>query len=325
MRALLQRIISYAVKALPGNHTPSPKFRINGERLFIYPDKSRRLHQAEADQHELFISVGCALENAVIAANAFGYQEKVTCRFTGEQEGIELALEPADGPWNLDLFEAMDEVQVNPKAYNGQNLSADQLIDLLLASKEPDVYLRVYDTEAEKASLLPFVEEATVLLHRNQGFRKTIAHWLRLNEATLAAPGEEPSGQPPAAPLVPAWMVRFYREHFLSAEKEVKKAKELVEQAAALLLFTTPHHNKEGWVNLGRSYQRMALKATALGIDHSLVNMPCEEPSVRHKLKVDLGYVPEEPLLLMRLGHAEPEPRLSTYSRQVTEVLEHKT
>lgn len=324
MSALLQRIVSYALKALPGNHTPSPKFRINGERLFIYPDYSRRLHQADADEHELFISVGCALENAVIAANALGYQEKITCHIDGGQADIELALEPADGPRNLDLFEAIAEVQVNPKAYNGQSLSADQLIDLLLASKEPDVYLRVYDTEAEKASLLPFVEEATVLLYQNQWFRKALTHWLRLDEASLAGPGEAPPSQPPAGPLVPDWMIKFYREHFLSAEKEVKKARELVVQAAALLLFTTPHHNPEGWVNLGRSYQRMALRAAIMGIQHSLVNMPCEEPSVRRKLKEALGYVPEEPLLLMRLGHAEPGPTLSTYSRQVTQVLEHK-
>ena len=48
--------------------------------------------------------------------------------------------------------------------------------------------------------------------------------------------------------------------------------------------------------------------------------MPCDEESVRVKLKDKLGLDTGEPLLLIRMGYSESAPR--SYRRRVTEVLE---
>jgi hypothetical protein len=320
MRATLQKIINYAVKAPSGHNTQPWKFRAEGCSLYIYPDYTRSLQKVDGDHHELFISLGCALENAVVAANAFGYKETVSYHFNGDQDYIRVSLEPTERTKDLNLFLAIDERQVTRSVYNKQNIPATQLVDMVIAARERDVFLNIYDTEEEIAGLVPFVEEAAVLQYGDKDFRRELAEWVRFNDEEAAEQKDGLRSRLLQAPEVPTWMGKLYMNHFVSAEGEAKKARELVESSSALVLFTALNNNKEGWVNLGRCYERMALMATALGIRHAHVNMPCEERAVREKLKRSLGYVTEEPLLLIRLGYAEAAPR--SYRRRLEEVME---
>jgi hypothetical protein len=320
MRATLQKIINYAVKAPSGHNTQPWKFRAEGCSLYIYPDYTRSLQQVDGDHHELFISLGCALENTVVAANAFGYRETVTYHFTGDQDFIRISLEPTERTKDLNLFLAIDDRQVTRSVYNKQSIPAGQLVDMIVAARERDVFLNIFDTEEEINSLLPFVEEAAALQYGNKDFRKELAQWVRFNDEEAAGQKDGLRSRSLHTPEVPTWMGRLYMNHFVSAEGEAKKARELVQSSSALVLFTALNNTKESWVNLGRCYERIALMATALGIRHAHVNMPCEEKAVREKLKRSLGYVDEEPLLLIRLGYAQATPR--SYRRRVEEVME---
>jgi nitroreductase len=50
---------------------------IGDQSIEIYADESRWLKIADADKRELYISVGCALENLLVAAEHFGYKTEV--------------------------------------------------------------------------------------------------------------------------------------------------------------------------------------------------------------------------------------------------------
>ena len=76
-------LINYAVLA-PSIHNSQPwKFNVSKDEIRLYADEARWLQVADADKREYFISLGCALENLIIAAEHFGY----TCQtvyFPGE-------------------------------------------------------------------------------------------------------------------------------------------------------------------------------------------------------------------------------------------------
>ena len=57
---------------------------------------------------------------------------------------------------------------------------------------------------------------------------------------------------------------------------------------------------------MGRSFERVVLTATLLDIKHAHMNMPCEVPSVREKLRIHLRLGDAHPLLLLRIGYAKP-------------------
>lgn len=300
MRATLQKIINYAVKAPAFQDNRPWTFRAEGCSLFIYPDYSRLRRTEDGDCRQLFISLGCAVENAVVAANAFGYRESVTARFSDEQDSVRITLEPTESMNGQDLFLAIGERGTVRSAYRAQPIPAGQLADLALQARERDVFLKIFDTEEELRRLLPLVEEAVILQYRDRDFPT----WLR-----------NPAGELMETGSVPRWMGSMYAAHADAAKVEARKVRELVQASAALVLFATTNNSKEGWMSLGRSYERLALRATALGIRHSLLNMPCEEKVVCEKLKRELGYGSEEPGLLIRLGYEE-ETAAGSYRRQ---------
>ena len=103
-------------------------------------------------------------------------------------------------------------------------------------------------------------------------------------------------------------------------EKEAKKCEQAIRNSSGLVFFISEDNSKHNWINIGRSFERFALKATQLGLNHAHLNMPCEEVVVREKLKSHLGLSKEQqPLLLLRIGYSEPMP--NSFRRNVEEVL----
>ena len=87
MENQFKEIIHYATLAPSGHNTQPQKFSIKNNSILIYPDYSRRLLVVDPDDHALFISLGCALENLIIAANHMGYSAKVECFPPNEEKG----------------------------------------------------------------------------------------------------------------------------------------------------------------------------------------------------------------------------------------------
>ena len=80
------RIVKYAVKA-PSCHNTQPwRFRIRYDKIFLAPDFTRALPVADKDGHALYISMGCAMENLIMAANEFNYETKI--EITGSERSI---------------------------------------------------------------------------------------------------------------------------------------------------------------------------------------------------------------------------------------------
>ncbi len=62
----------YATLAANSHNTKPWIFRCIGRAVVILPDEARRLPAVDPDDHHLFASLGCAVENIVQAAPAFG-------------------------------------------------------------------------------------------------------------------------------------------------------------------------------------------------------------------------------------------------------------
>jgi hypothetical protein len=67
------------------------------------------------------------------------------------------------------------------------------------------------------------------------------------------------------------------------------------------------------WVDVGRSYQRFALQATALGIRNAMLNQPVEVAPLRTEFAGQLGIGGRRPDLVVRFGRG---PRLPASLRR---------
>ena len=84
-------MVEYAIKAPSGHNTQPWLFRINENSIEIYPNFDRALPVVDFDNRELFISLGCALENLCITALEKGYDYDVeTKSLSINEEGAEV-------------------------------------------------------------------------------------------------------------------------------------------------------------------------------------------------------------------------------------------
>ena len=77
-------LIRQATKAPSGHNAQPWLFRIKTDGIEIYADTARRLPVVDPHDRELFVSLGCAVENLCIAATTKGYEPKVDIAENGK-------------------------------------------------------------------------------------------------------------------------------------------------------------------------------------------------------------------------------------------------
>lgn len=67
-----RELVRYATLAANSHNTQPWQFRISDRSILVLPDTARRLPAVDPDDHHVFASLGCAVENIVQSAHAFG-------------------------------------------------------------------------------------------------------------------------------------------------------------------------------------------------------------------------------------------------------------
>jgi hypothetical protein len=316
----IKELVAYAIKAPSGHNTQPWKFKISNTSIRISPDYTRRLEVVDPDDHALFISLGCALENLLIAASHSGYSSTVSYHLHNTaEEYIQVDLRPEATANQTDLFEAIALRQSTRAPYNHAAIPAAHVEKLQEAASRENVICRIIEDKQEIDAITQLVKEANIRQLKNDRFRKEMETWIRFNEKTANNSKDGLRSAVMGSPSVPTWFGKLFFNYLVSPTKEADKAAASIVSSSALVVFITEDNSKEGWVKLGQSFERFALQATALGIKHAHLNMPCEEVPVRHKLKQLLGYTTAEPLLLIRLGYSDPMPM--SFRRPLEDVM----
>ena len=97
-------------------------------------------------------------------------------------------------------------------------------------------------------------------------------------------------------------------DHFFSKDSENEKYAGHMNSSAGVVIFVAERDDEEGWINVGRSFQRFALQATALGVRHAHLIMPNEVAEIRPEFANWLGIPGRRPDLLIRFGKAPALP-----------------
>jgi hypothetical protein len=90
---------------------------------------------------------------------------------------------------------------------------------------------------------------------------------------------------------------------------ENEKYRDQIRSSAGVIAFVSEENNVESWIKSGRSYQRFALQATALGLKHAFVNQAVEVPKVRQQLAEYLNIGERRTDLLLRFGYGPELPK----------------
>lgn len=140
-------------------------------------------------------------------------------------------------------------------------------------------------------------------------FVAELCSWLRFNAAAAVASGDGLHVACSGNPTLPIWLGSMLFAAFFKPAAESARHARQVRSSSGLAVFVAARDDREHWVQAGRSYQRFALQATALGIRHAHLNQPLEVAPLRRQLGALLGVGDRRVDLLVRYGHAAPMPR----------------
>ncbi len=308
----VKELIHYATLAPSGHNTQPWKFSIDDNVIRVIPDFERRLPVVDPDDHALYISLGCALENLMIAAKRHGLSSTIDYFPPDEKsECLRITLSPNGDPGDEDLFDAIHVRQSNRSLYDKNEIPEGHIHKLIESNIFDTVFLKSFDPNKQASEpIINLVKEANRIQFNDRQFVEELLSWIRFTKKEMNNRKDGLTAEVMGFPFVPRWLGRLILKTFAKPESEASKSEKQIRSSSLLMLFISKKHDKRHWVDLGRSFERVALTATSLGLAHAHLNMPCEVESVRNKLSSHLELDHDkQPLLFIRFGYAEERPR----------------
>ncbi|MFL6276480.1 MAG: Acg family FMN-binding oxidoreductase [Blastocatellia bacterium] len=304
-------LLRYAVLA-PSSHNTQPwRFAIGHDEIVLFVNKDRWLRVADADQRELYTSLGCALENLLIAAEHFGYCPQVT--YFPEPSNLQLvaAIELlADGrtaPFRPpELFAAINSRHTNHKRYEARAVAAADLERLHAAVVEAGVTLYLTDDSGIKRRIDCLTNRADAYQFADRGFREELNYWI----------GEGAFG----TPWLLAKLAQLAAGYLDLGGFAAKPDGEVLMNAPVFGLLCSQENDRRSQVMAGQAFERIYLTATALGLRLQPLSQLVAVPSTRDQLPGLLALANGYAQQPFRLGYAEAEAA-HTPRRLVEEVM----
>jgi hypothetical protein len=325
--AYILEILRSAALAPSGHNTQPWKFSYREGVIRIFPDFSRRLPVADPENRELYISVGCALENLLVAACHFGYQPAVALFPPDEaNECIRVALRLADNGHpdaalpavEKGLYPAVPLRHSNRSRYRFEALKSEDVAILQSLPAEDRVAPLLLTGPHAVGEMWPFIRQGITTQMHNTAFKRELVAWMRFNKGEADSRRDGLTYEALGFPAMPGWIGKLIVKAVLTPEKQCRQEEAKVKSAPALLLLSSLP-NRTAWVGVGRYFERFALQATLLGLSTAHANQPVEVPAIARKLRTAYRLGDYHPALLVRIGYADPVP--SAPRRPLEELL----
>lgn len=294
----LRFLIRYAILA-PSSHNSEPwLFDVEGGRVTLRLDPDRWLRVADADQRELHVSAGCALENLLVAGEHFGFAGQVSYFPEGEEERlvarVDFAADEAGSSHRPpELFRAVTRRHTNHRPYDGEPVPEEDRTRLEGAAAEDGVRIRLTDDPEIRRTMDELVVRADALQFADPEWRAELGEWM----------GRGVFGT--------GWVLSKLSQlavtHLNLARGTAKKDSELLGSASLLGVVTTDGTTRTLQVRAGQVFERMFLLATSMEMALQPMNQVLQLPVTKLEFAEVLPEAWGEPQLTFRLGYAEPE------------------
>ena len=308
----LRFLIHYAVLA-PSNHNTQPwKFKVRGNLLELYADRTRQLRVTDPDDRQLLVSCGCALFHLRLAMWHFGYLDRThLLPVPGDDDllaRVSLGDEDSPTPQQEALFDAIPKRRTNRQLFRDDPLPDELKHDLVKAAERESAWLKFVDGRDERNAIADLIAEGDRQQWANKRFRLELAAWLHPNDGE-AHDGIPNSAQNAGDLLSVAGPIVI--RTFDLGEGQAAKNRDIAAYSPGLVVLGTDSDEPWAWVSAGQALARVLLRARADEVWASYLDQPIEVPELRPKVTEIIGRT-GHPQIILRLGYGpnvSPTPR----------------
>ncbi len=304
-------LLNFAILA-PSSHNTEPwKFRVRDNRIDVLLDFSRWLEVADDDQRELHISVGCALENLLVAAEHFGLgydcvllpkadDPSVAASVAFKEQGVPAPFRPKV------LFNMIPARHTNHQKYEDRAIPDDVLQLMLATCPDDDITLNLTGDPKIKLLVDGLVVRGDAIEFADPRFREELAYWI----------GQGVFGT--------GWLMSKIGKLAVSyidmGKSQAKKDSDILMSSPILGLISSKQDDRRSQLKVGQVYQRLSLLAASYGIWCQPMSQIVQIPELKIEvasLIPDSELVPQHPF---RMGYA-PAAKQRTPRRELEEML----
>lgn len=304
----------------PSIHNSQPwRWRVAESALDLFADPGLQLRNVDPDGRDLLLSCGAALQHAVVAFAALGWQAKVH-RLPDPSDGDHLArieLFPRDAQQvDVALAAAIPRRRTDRRHYSCWPVAAADVALMAARAARFGVMLRQVDAIDK---LNDIVAQAVFQHVTSYDYLSELTSWSGRHGSVAGVPARNTPLSDDAAPL-PA---RLFAEPALAQPLDASPA----DDAAVMLALGTASDDRLARLRAGEATGVVLLTATSLGLASCPVTEPLEIAETRDQLRCDVFGASGYPQMLLRVGWApiNADPLPPTPRRELADIVDWTT
>lgn len=321
-----ERIVAAGILASNPHNSQPWIFRITESTIDLFADHTRQIGVVDPFLREMYIGLGCAVENMMLAAAAEGFTATLGLMpdSADETHAAHFDLVSAS-PLLSDLYSAIPNRHTDRGAYDAARLLASETFEEIEARvTEADVRLFWYKDEAARSQFGKVALEATQALIADDqqsmdSHRWWRQDWSQLQESADGITLDTQSLGPltPIAKLLPDLPRQQNDAAFVKNIRETM----LPTAAAFGILAVNERGDNTQRLNCGRAWERIHLWGTTQGLAMQPLNQMCERadreiqlgsgPVIGNAVRALLNDDSWQAVMTFRLGYPTQKTHLS--------------
>lgn len=295
-------LISLASLA-PSSHNMQPwKFEIESDRIIhVIADKSRRLYVADPQGREFAVTLGTLLGTMKMVADCYG----LTYNYT-------IFEDLADKVATFE-FQDLNAKQIDAKylkALIGRHNSRlpfeekplpEEFLSVLETLPQAGVKLHLVSDSGLKSHLKPVVLESIRVAFQDKGFRNELYPWLK---PSVGAHEDGLVGKNLGMPLLVSLIFPSMTRFFDISALQVKIHTRMLNNVPVFGVLTTKDDIAKEWLQVGMSFQKIAVEAEKNGISIGVMQGGVESKNHRSEIQRILG-IEDKMQMFFRLGFCD--------------------
>lgn len=264
MEGKLNFLVRFGILA-PSSHNTQPwKFEIESGGIILAPNLERSLPHSDTNNRQLYISLGCALENILVAADYYGLKNSIEYVLHDETPRIKIVLEESilirKEQTRKHLVFAIPRRCVNRGKYANE-FPDENLRVLTRGFGNSNIKIHTIREETPRMKIGDITVRAGITAMDDQNFRRELSCYVK-NNMTKSFVGMPAFGMGIPTPV--SFLAPFLVRRLNMNKKAQKKDRDLlIKFTPVFCIITTRNDDAQGWIEAGRTYEQIALRATA--------------------------------------------------------------